>query len=215
MDTDLLVENKIEDGERLIRQLIRDQFEVGVAFWVKINEDGLWYLYIASTSVDAKKMGEALHKVYAALDNIPACSITPTEITLLTSTDPIAQDAEALRDRYPSREPKPYRGQRLANLATEEVLIYPRLFPLKVRELADGHWQVLISELDDVWLTCDSEEDARAIAAARVLEYEALAQLKSGEQFAVELEKTADAMEKYRMSFGSRFLRRRAQEARE
>ena len=48
MDTELLVENKIEDGAALIRQLIRDQFEVRVAFWVKRTEEGLWYLYIAT-----------------------------------------------------------------------------------------------------------------------------------------------------------------------
>ncbi|MBY0526263.1 MAG: hypothetical protein K2R98_22915 [Gemmataceae bacterium] len=215
MDTDLLVDDRIEDGEKLIRQLIRDQFEVGVAFWVKVNEDGLWYLYIASSSVDAMKMGEALHKVYAALNKIPACSITPMDITLLTSTDPITQTAIALRDRHPSREPKRHRGLRLGNLATEELCIYPRLFPLKVRELADGRWEVLISEFDDLWFKCDSEEDARTIAAARVLESEALGRSKSREELAVELKKTADVMEKYRMSFGSRFLRRRAQEARQ
>ena len=33
-------------------------------------------------------------------------------------------------------------------------------------------------------------------------------------QFAGDLEKTADALAKYRMSFGSRFLKRRAQEVR-
>ncbi|MCI0620310.1 MAG: hypothetical protein L0387_01315 [Acidobacteria bacterium] len=215
MDTDVLVENKIVDGESLIRQLIREQFGVEVAFWVKTSEAGLWQLWIASPAVDPRNLGEALRKVYAALTKIPDCSVSPSEIKLLIDTDPIAREALALRDRYPSRDLKTYHAQRLGKLAIEELRIYPRRFPLKTRELPDGTWQVLISERDDVWLMCDSEEDARAIAAAPVLEYEALARVKSGPQFAAELEKTADALAKYRMSFGSRFLRRRAQEVRE
>ena len=215
MDTELLVENKIEDGDALIRQLIRDQFEVRVAFWVKRTEEGLWYLYIASSSVSAEKLNEAYRNVYAALSKIPECSVSPSEIKIITATDPIAREAVALRDRNPSREPKRYHGMRLGNLTTEELCIYPRRLPLKVRELPNGPWQVLINEIDDVWLTCDSEDDARTIAKARVLEEEALERLNSGEQFAAELEKTADAMEKYRMGFGSRSLRRRAQEVRQ
>lgn len=212
MDTDVLVENKIDDGENLIRQLVREQFGVEVAFWVKTSEEGLWQLWIASPAVDPGNIGEALGKVYGALTKIPNCSVSPMEITLLIDTDSIAREAAALRDRYASRDPKQYKAKRLGKLAIQDLWIYPRRFPMKVRELPDGTWQVLISGRDEVWLSCDSEEDARAIAAAPVLEYEALAQVKSGPQFAAELEKTADAMARYRMSFGSRFLRRRAQE---
>lgn len=213
MDTDFLVENKVEDGQRLINLLIREQFDVGVAFWVRTSEDSLWQLWLASSAVGPGSMGDALRKVYAVLSKIPDCGVSPSEITLIESANPIARAAMALRDRYHSRIPVRFHGKRLASLATEELFIYPRRFPLEVRE-REGHWEVLISEPDDVWLTCDSEEDARAIAAARVLEYEALAQLRTGPQFAAELERTADVMERYRMGFGSRFLRRRAQEMR-
>ncbi len=214
MDTDVLVENKIADGESVIRQLIREQFGVEVAFWAKTSKEGLWQLWIASPAVDPGNLGEALRKVYAALTRIPGCPVSPSEIRLLSNTEPIAREAVALRDRYPSREPKPYHAMHLGKLAIEELYIYPRPFPWEVRELHDGTWQVLISERDDVWLTCESEEEARTIAAAPALEYEALARLKSGPQFAAELEKTADAMQKYRMGFGSRFLKRHAQRAR-
>lgn len=214
MDTDTLVENKIEDGQRLINLLIRDQFDVRVAFWVKRSEDGLWQLWIASAAVNPRNKGDALRKVYEVLGKLPGGGITPLDLTLIEDTNPIARAAFELRDRYASREPIPYRGMRLGNLATEELLIYPRVFPWKVREGSDGRWEVLISERDDVWLTCDSEDEARAIAAAPVLQYEAMEQLKSGEPFASELEKTAEAMEKYHMGFGSRFLRRYAQRVR-
>ncbi|HUG94399.1 MAG TPA: hypothetical protein VML55_26445, partial [Planctomycetaceae bacterium] len=215
MDSGLLVENKIEDGQRSIRQLVDDQFPVAVAFWVKTSEEGLWYLYIASAAVDTQKANEAYRIVYGALDKIPGCSILPYEIRLLNSADPIAGDAIALRDRYPIRKPTRYHGQRLGSLMAEEVFFYPRPSPWEVRGLPDGTWQVRISELDDVWLTCESEEDAQAIALAPALKHEALERLKSGDDFAAELERTAAVMEKYHMGFGSRFLRRRAQEVRD
>src|SRR5262245_54946865 len=211
MDTDLLVENQIEDGQRLLNQLIRDQFEVAVAFWLQLTEEGLWQLWIASSSVDADR-GGAYRRVYATLSKIPQCRIAPSDITLLHPASPIARDAIAARDRYPSRKPTRYQGKRLGNLEIKEAYIYPRRFPWAVRQLPDGHWEVLISEADDVWLACDSEEDARAIAAAPLLEYEALERVKSGPQFAAELQKTADALEKYHMGFGSRFFNRRVQE---
>src|SRR5277367_1727242 len=108
MDTELLVEDKIEEGVMLVRQLIRDQLGVSVAFWVKITEDGLWYLYIASPSINPKKPHEADRVVYAALDKIPQRSIMPLQVRLIINTDPIARDAIVLRDRLPSREPKRY-----------------------------------------------------------------------------------------------------------
>jgi len=215
MDTDILVESKIEEGAALIRHLISDQFAVSVAFWVKRNEEGLWYLYIATSAVRAERLNDAYRIVFAALTDSPEYLISPSEIKVITSTDPIAADAIALRDRNPSREPKRYRERRLGNLTTEEVCIYPRRFPLEVREVPNGPWQVLISEFDDVWLECDSEDDARTIASARVLEEEALEQKHPNEALAKELEKTAKVMEKYRMGFGSRSLRWHAQEVRQ
>ena len=163
------------------------------------------------------QLNEAYRIVYAALSEIPECSVLPSEINVITSTDPIARAAVALRDRNPNpiREPKFYRGIRLGNLTSEELCMYPRRFPFEVRELTNGLWQVLINKSDDFWLTCDSEDDARTIAKASVLEDEAWERHTSDEELAAELEKTADAMERYRMSFGSRSLKWRAQEVRQ
>jgi hypothetical protein len=213
MDTDLLVE-KIEDGERLIRQLIRDQFDVEVAFWAKGTEEDLWRLYVASRYVRINKSNEAFRTLYVSMGKITACSVLLSDITLLSDQDPIARDAVTLRDRHPNKEPMRFQGKRLGNSTPVELCIYPRRLPMKVRHTSDGQWQVLISEPDLMWLTCDSEDEAQAIAAAPVLEYEALAQLNSGEKFAGELAKTADALAKHRMSFGYRFFTHLAEEAR-
>src|SRR5437879_43845 len=124
MDTDVLVDHKIADGESLIRRLNGEQFAVEVAFWVRTSKEGLWQVWIASPAVDPSNLGEALAKVYTALTKIPNCSVLPSEIRLLISTDPIALEAVALRDRYPSRKPKRYHAKPLAKLATEKLCIY-------------------------------------------------------------------------------------------
>ncbi len=87
----------------------------------------------------------------------------------------------------------------------------PDRFP--VRQVA-GRWEVLIAQ-EDLWVPCDSEDDARTIALAPVLEYESLERDRSGVSFAEELERTADILEKYGIRFGSRFFRRRGQEVRD
>ena len=98
-----------------------------------------------------------------------------------------------------------FHGKRLGNSTPVELCIYPRPFPMRIREIAEGQWQVLISETDEMWLACDSKDEAQAIANAPVLEYEVQAQLKSGEEFEGEIEKTEDALAKHHISFGSRF----------
>jgi hypothetical protein len=207
MDTDVLVDYKYQDGRRLILHLMREQFGVPVAFWSRRSEESIWSLNLGTNALDSKELRDAYRVSYASLDLVPGCSITPSEINLLTRTDPVARDAIAIRDRYPSVEPKQYRQMRLGSTHFEELLIYPRRFPLATRKGPDGVWQVNISGPHDVWLDCDSEEDARTVAAAGVLEEQALDHLRTGPEFAEELRKTANVMERYRMGFGSRRLR--------
>ncbi len=84
--------------------------------------------------------------------------------------------------------------------------------PFPVREYQGTHEVLIVPE--NTWLQCHNEQDAQAIAAAPVLEYESLGGGRTGDEFAAELEETADALEKHRIGFGSRFFRRRAEEAR-
>jgi hypothetical protein len=132
MVTELLVESQIEDGRRFVEQLVRDGFEVTVAFWVKTSEEGSWHLFIASPSVDAEKPSGAYRKVYASLSKIPDIGISPSDIKLISSTNPIAQDALEMRgDRYPGRISTLYQGKRLGGLSIREAYIYPPLVSLR------------------------------------------------------------------------------------
>src|SRR5688572_2337990 len=130
MDTALLVDHKIEDGQRIVERLLREQFSVPVAFWVRRTEEGALTLNIGSDAIDPKELRDKYRVVYATLDLIPGCSIGASEINLLTRSDPLARDAIALRDRYPGTEPRSHRNVTLAKTQIDEVIIYPKRFPL-------------------------------------------------------------------------------------
>jgi hypothetical protein len=125
MDQELLVESRIEDGQRLIDQLVRDGFPVRVAFWVKTSEEGDWFFFLGSPEVDFEKPGDAYGKVYVSLSKVPDCSISLSEIKLVNGTNPVARAAVALRDRHKGMVPTRFHGKRLGNLAVEEAYIYP------------------------------------------------------------------------------------------
>jgi hypothetical protein len=215
VDTEVLVENRIVDGQKLIRELVQSGFDVTVAFWVRLGDSEVWILYISSKSVSPERLGEAYGPLYTCLSRIPDASMGLSEIHVIPVSDFTAKAAIALRDRNQKREPARYEGKRLGNLDIEEAWIYPERFPWPVRVGPTGRWQVLISEADGAWLDCDSEEDARAIAAAPVLERQVLAEAESGAQFAAELRHTAEVMARYRLGFGSRFFRWGAEQAEE
>lgn len=88
----------------------------------------------------------------------------------------------------------------------------PKPFP--VRHLEDRGWEVLIAT-EKLWLPCYTEHDARVIARGPLLEYESLERTRTGETFANELNELADMLAKYRIGFGSRFFRQRAEVARQ
>jgi hypothetical protein len=86
----------------------------------------------------------------------------------------------------------------------------PAVLPVRC---LNGRWQVLFDSTER-WQECESEADARLMAKCKILRFEALEVLRTGDKFAAQLEQLADTMQTYRIGFGSRFFRRRAEEAR-
>ncbi len=127
MGTELLVEDSLDFGQKLIAELFRDGFDVAVALWARASEEGRWFLYIGSRSVGPESIGGAYRALSACLSRIPDSEIGISEVKLVPAASPLAREAMAVRDRYYGRAPKPYRGKRLANLGIEEAYIYPPL----------------------------------------------------------------------------------------
>jgi hypothetical protein len=125
MAAKVLVDSRIDDGQRIVDQLLRDGCEVLVAFWLKSREHPSWRFYIAAPMLDADGPGHAYGAVYAAIGRIPDSSVQLHEVTLLNSASPIAQDAVKLRLKYAGKMPTRFPGKRLGDLSIERVYFYP------------------------------------------------------------------------------------------
>ncbi len=130
MDQDLLVDDRIDDGEKVLSLLVRSGFDVAVAFWLQMSEDSSWYLYIASNAVNPGRVGDAYRTLYACLTKIPNNSVAISEVMMVPASDPIARAALALRDRKPEWLPVRYQGKRLGDQPIEEAYIYPKTGPM-------------------------------------------------------------------------------------
>ncbi len=125
MDYELLVDTQIEDGKTLISLLVRDGFDVSVAFWVKMSEDGLWFLYIGTTWISSRSLADAYRHAYSALEQIPNVTIPLSQIKLVEPGNPIAKHAMELRKLYPALSAKQFRGKTLGPVSFDEAYIYP------------------------------------------------------------------------------------------
>jgi hypothetical protein len=132
MGTAPLVDEQIEDGRKLINQLVCDGFDVSVAFWIRfeLEGDGPWF-YIASRTVDK----EGLHAVYRAVHESirriappwgPWISVSDVgELKLVGLSDRFARDVMALSERYADRHR--FRRVNVGNQLAEELYVYPRV----------------------------------------------------------------------------------------
>jgi len=127
MDQGTLVSMQIEDGQRLLAQLVAGGVPVAAAAWVKEEESGMWYLYLVTPLVgeDGGTL-PAYRRVNAVIRQLPEpLEIAPLGIKVVAPGSPVGT---ALRDlQRHSRGPSPYyyRGTRLGDLNIEGAYVYP------------------------------------------------------------------------------------------
>jgi hypothetical protein len=158
MDTELLVEQK-DDGQRLIEQLVRDAFEVKVAFWLKPSEESGWQFYLAAPSVDPSNpdsLGKAYRTVYASLSKLPNPWVGFSDIKLVAGNGQLAMAAAEIRDRGVAPLATVYRGKNLGGTPIEEAYIYPERRTLRlsctvryIRENGTNRWKAN-TRIDDL-----------------------------------------------------------------
>jgi hypothetical protein len=127
-----LVGMQITEGQRLIERLPREGIPVTAAAWVKENDSGDWYLYIATPLV-----GEdgATRSAYGPVNTVlrkmqdEGFGLDFFDKKLLGPQDPVTRDIVAHRRGRPGGPPTPFRGAQLGDLAVDEAYIYPPLAP--------------------------------------------------------------------------------------
>lgn len=127
MDSVILVEDKIEDGMRLLGRLGDAGFVVRAACWVKPAEKDRWSLYIVTPAVDEEGSLAAYGRVNRVLRSIQeewVAWVTSSEIKLLGVNHPVAQALLANQQRFSGKmltgDQIPYFG----GIQVEEVYLY-------------------------------------------------------------------------------------------
>ena len=90
MDRTALVTMRIEDGRRLINQLIEDGLMVFVAFWSYLRDVEKWRLYIVTDSLHTRGIKTSYLMVVDAVEKLSGLRIELDEITLLEPERPVA-----------------------------------------------------------------------------------------------------------------------------
>lgn len=126
MDSETLVDQSIDEGQRLLNELARQDFDVRIAFWVKPVGVDRWLLYIVSPVVDEVGTLTGYQRVLRALRVVEPTRLSGSKITLIGEKDPIAKDILDLRKRHPSPLANHFYDTLLGNLACEEVYVYSK-----------------------------------------------------------------------------------------
>lgn len=125
MDQSTLVGDQISDGRRFVERFAADGNPVQAAFWVKTDEDGLWFLYVATDLVEREGPAAAYRAVNDSLQKLGECYVVGSEIKVIGPNNPIAKDVLAITARHPGRLATRYGGRVLGSMSVEQVYIYP------------------------------------------------------------------------------------------
>lgn len=125
MDTIALVENQIEEGQRLLDRLEENGIAVRAACWVKPIDRDRWMLYIATPIWDEKGPLDAYGQLTPVHQSLGNDWISSSDVTLVGEKDPMVKDARELLRRFPHRAPIRSPLPLLGRIPVEEVYVYP------------------------------------------------------------------------------------------
>ncbi len=133
MDQELLVNEMIDSGRRLIERLGATDFRPQAAFWAKAADAPQWYLYLASPFVDTAGPRAAYSHVHDVLRSMPEVGVDPMELKVIGMRDRMAEESIALtrarRNNGPSglseRPVTRSAGSTLGGMEIEGAYIYP------------------------------------------------------------------------------------------
>jgi len=102
MDQGTLVREKLDAGKAFVDELAKSM-TVKVAFWLKLEADSQWYLYVASEQVSDATIREAYKEVLRVAGELNDPDLDPFEVKLIEVDDPFAVAAWEIMQRKLSR----------------------------------------------------------------------------------------------------------------
>jgi hypothetical protein len=131
MDQASLVTEEIDAGAELVRRLEKT-LSVEAAFWVKDAEGGPWYLYIASDQLRRGELDAGYREVLQLTSEMASPYFDALQVKLVPTSNPLAQAALEINQRFPGRIPTRFGGRSFGGTAVDGVYVYPASLTLHV-----------------------------------------------------------------------------------
>jgi hypothetical protein len=131
MDQATLVRDQIDGGEKLLTRLRESGFDMTAACWAKTEDDGQWYLYIVSPSVEVNGVRPGYAQIRSTLNQMdsewthPLERVEPVTVKLIGSKDPLAQGVLEMYRRFPGPIPTWHGGSVLGSVYVDGAYVYP------------------------------------------------------------------------------------------
>ena len=126
MDKAPLVMDEIAAGEAFIKRL-NDHAPVKAACWLRSDEGGERYLYVALDGLNENNTDIAYGEVIRVTQEMKDHYVDPFRVKLVSMNDPIAGAIVDIYRRFPGRVPPRFNGPVLGGVGVAEVYIYPQL----------------------------------------------------------------------------------------
>lgn len=130
MGEEFLVSEQIDAGADFVRDF-NEYVPVSVACWVIPAGSEHALLYIASDDIDDSNFDVAYGEVLRKLSGKKSQWLDPFQIKVVNTSDPIAQDAIEIRDRYPAALVTRYGGSSIGGMSIDHACIYPPVSAMK------------------------------------------------------------------------------------
>ena len=132
MDTTSLVDNLIQDGQKLLERLPQEGFDVTAAFWVKEPEtaerEERWRFCIVSPIAEREGLARGYGRLHALIQQMPCpFGIDGLKVKLLGPMDPMAQDVLNIHRVHPRTATCPtlWEGKTLGGVSIAGAYLYP------------------------------------------------------------------------------------------
>lgn len=124
MAQESLVMDEIEAGADLIRAMAR-LHKIGVAFWLREDDEDQRQLYISSDDFDLANRPAAYETLTRLMDQHPSIFIEPLQVNLIGGDDRWAVAAKQFNDRSADRLGTRLRSVAFAGQPIADAYIYP------------------------------------------------------------------------------------------
>ena len=114
----------------LVRQFSTNYQPVTVAFWLKASDIPNRYLHIASERINDTNFDVAYGEVVRRTGQIRSPYLNPFRVKVVGATDPFAQAAADINERYPGPVATRFGAKTFGGVSVDDFYIYPLPLPL-------------------------------------------------------------------------------------